>query len=71
MRHTVESAMEAVEAAVGSLVEALGLETFWNWIDWGGSGQSLSSGKNATVQFKECNSILAHSFHLSAMCSSH
>lgn len=44
------NAQRAVEAAIGSLVEGVGIETFWSWIDWSGSGKSSGSGKDATLQ---------------------
>ena len=44
------NAQRAVEAAIGSLVEGVGIETFWRWIDWSGCGKSSGSGKAATLQ---------------------
>lgn len=33
-------AQRAVEGAVGSLVQGMGIETFWNWVDWTGNAKS-------------------------------
>jgi len=36
------TAQRSVEAAVGSLIEAVGVEIFWNWVNW----TSLDEGKD-------------------------
>mmetsp|Transcript_6037 Transcript_6037/g.8557 ORF Transcript_6037/g.8557 Transcript_6037/m.8557 type:complete len:1336 (-) Transcript_6037:89-4096(-) len=33
-----EQSKQAIEECLGSIIQSVGIETFWNWIDWNNSG---------------------------------
>ena len=39
------NAQRAVDAAIGSLIEGVGIETFWSWVDW--TAQESRKGKSS------------------------
>jgi hypothetical protein len=65
------SSQRAVEASVGSLVEGVGIESFWNWVDWGSNGQKHGSCKDTTHRPGSVSLFPLTDFILPILCSSH
>jgi len=46
-----ETSKQAIEECLGNIIQCVGIETFWNWIDWNNAGtpSKASSKKNKTT----------------------